>query len=111
MSDRVNVWTGWTMRICAVIGAAIILSGLILDNEQVIVIGLIAVVAAPLLGLAVTLLALCVQREYVWAAIALVLIGLFSVELIDWRYSAVILAVSVILLAIAYLSYKRHTDG
>lgn len=107
MSDKVNVWTGWTMRICAVVGATVILAGLLLDSDDIILLGLISVIAAPLLGLAVTLLALAVQKEFVWAGVTLVLIGLFSLELVDWMYSAIIIAVSCVILLIAYISYRR----
>jgi len=107
MSDKVNIWTGWTMRICAVIGAAVIMAGLLLENDDITLYGLIIVVAAPLLGLAVTMLALCVQKEFVWAAVAFFLIGLFSLELIDWSYSAIILGIASLLLVITYIQYKR----
>ncbi len=110
MSDRVNIWTGWTMRICAVIGAAVILAGLLLENDDITLYGLIIVIAAPLLGLLVTMLALCVQREFVWASVTFFLIGLFSLELIDRMYSAIILATASAILAIAYLQYRRGKE-
>jgi len=111
MTDKVSLWTGWAMRISAVLGAVVLVAGILLDSYDVTLYGIILMVVSPLAGIAVSMVALLVQREMWWVYVALLLIGIILFELVDWYYSAaVIIVASVLMLADYLLSRRNSTD-
>ena len=111
MTDKVSLWTGWAMCISAVLGAVVLVAGILLDSYDVTFYGIILMVVSPLAGIAVSMVALLVQREMWWVYVALLLIGIILFELVDWYYSAaVIIVASVLMLADYLLSRRNSTD-
>lgn len=108
MTDKVSLWTGWAMRISAVLGAVVLVAGILLDNYDVTFYGIILMVVSPLAGIAVSMVALLVQREMWWVYVALLLIGIILFELVDWYYSAVVIIVALVLMLADYLLSRRN---
>lgn len=70
----------------AVLGIAIIAVGLIVSmldyGEGVLWLGLLILILSPILGVIVSAVSLFANKDYVWAAVALILIIMTAVSLI-----------------------------
>lgn len=83
-STSKTLWSG------AVIGVAIIAIGLVASmlnyGEGILWLGLLILILSPILGVIVSAVSLLVNKDYVWAAIALVLIAMTGVSVILAAY-------------------------
>lgn len=79
-----TLWAG------AVLGIAVIAMGLIVNilgyGENILWLGLLILIISPMLGVVVSAFYLLKDRDYAWAAVALILIAMTAVSILITLY-------------------------
>ena len=74
--SSLNNWTALAMRVSICIGLSALIIGIIVDWQDVQYLGLGLVICSPLVGLFASLVSLLYERDWRWAAIAVVLVAI-----------------------------------